>query len=139
MRLALSLVLFLGLAAARPFGNPEPYMAPSSLPFICEHILYWFRRAYIVMRPSHASHIAGDRDDAHLRNKYRSSGFSWQLGPGLFGPLGWVENDITIIVSMLECHCRVLATVSSAEFGQGPESFSLLWYAAASSCGRIAL
>lgn len=101
LRLALSLVLIFGLAAARPFGNPEPYMAPSSLPFICEHVLYWFRRACFVMGPSHTSHIAGDT--THFANGFASSGFSWQFGPGLFGPLGWGENDITIIVSVLEC------------------------------------
>ncbi|KAF8330325.1 uncharacterized protein EI90DRAFT_1178055 [Cantharellus anzutake] len=91
---ALSLALFFGVGA-RPFGSPEPYLSPVSLPYISEHIIYWFHRACLFMRPSHVN--CTDGDVAHHSDRLTSSGLSWQVGSGLFGPFGWGENDVTVV------------------------------------------
>lgn len=108
------LLLFFLVAAAnisvlsRPL-EAESAISPVSLPYITEHIAYWFRHVGWRVTPQLEEPTAGGVGDADGDVETGQSPFGLG-GYGGLGGWGWGENEITVVVRIHQVPNRRFAS-----------------------------
>lgn len=104
-RTATSSMILLFLLCLSPLGvlsrpleeGSKPYRSPISLPYITEHVTYWFHHIRWRGAPQYEAPAAGGVGDPDGDAEAGRSPFGLG-GYGGLGGWGWGENEITVVV-----------------------------------------